>query len=90
MILNKLFREHNELNYISHHYFGNNKSYDITEDNTKGELIESAERSGINSYAVEILACVDAINKGLIQCPEMPWHKTACIASLNDKIRKMI
>ena len=57
---------------------------------TQGKLIDSAEREGINSYAVEILACVDAIKKGLIQCPEMPWHKTATIATLNDKIRRMI
>ena len=41
MILNKLFREHNELNYISHHYFGNNKSYDITEDLEKVSILKN-------------------------------------------------
>lgn len=58
--------------------------------NTRGELIEAADREGINSYAVEIRSCMEAIKTGLIQCPEMPWHKTATIASLNDKIRRMI
>lgn len=58
--------------------------------NAKGELVEASDREGINSYAVEMKCCMDAIRAGLIQCPEMPWHKTAYIASLNDKIRRMI
>ncbi|MBR1796466.1 MAG: Gfo/Idh/MocA family oxidoreductase [Clostridiales bacterium] len=58
--------------------------------NSKGELVDSEDRSGLNSYAVEMKACKEAIENGLIQCPEMPWHKTACIASLSDKIRSMI
>lgn len=58
--------------------------------NDKSELVDSAVREGLNSYAVEIKACMDAIRKGLIQCPEMPWHKTAAIASINDRIRRMI
>ena len=44
----------------------------------------------MNSYAVEMQACIDAIKKGYIQCTDMPWHKTATIATLNDKIRRMI
>lgn len=58
--------------------------------NNKGELVEFAEREGLNSYAVEMQSCINAIKNGLIQCPEMPWHKTATIATLNDKIRRMI
>lgn len=58
--------------------------------NNKGEMVESAVREGLNSYAVEMQACIKAIRDGLIQCPEMPWHKTAAIATLNDKIRRMI
>ncbi|MCR5593512.1 MAG: Gfo/Idh/MocA family oxidoreductase [Saccharofermentans sp.] len=58
--------------------------------NDKSELVDSAVREGLNSYAVEIKACMDAVRKGLIQCPEMPWHKTAAIASINDRIRRMI
>lgn len=57
--------------------------------NDNSELVDSAVREGLNSYAVEIKACMDAVRKGLIQCPEMPWHKTAAIASLNDRIRRM-
>ena len=55
-----------------------------------GNLVEEIEREGLNSYAVEMKACIDAIHQGLIQCPQMPWHKTAYIASLNDRIRGMI
>lgn len=55
-----------------------------------GNLVEEIEREGMNSYAVEMKACIDAIHQGLIQCPQMPWHKTAYIASLNDRIRGMI
>lgn len=58
--------------------------------NTRGELIEACDREGLNSYAVEMKSCIEAIRNGLIQCPEMPWHKTAYIATLNDKIRRMI
>jgi predicted dehydrogenase len=58
--------------------------------NTRGELIEACDREGLNSYAVEMKSCIEAIQNGLIQCPEMPWHKTAYIATLNDKIRRMI
>lgn len=58
--------------------------------NTNGELIEAVDREGMNSYAVEMQACIDAIKKGYIQCSDMPWHKTASIATLNDKIRRMI
>lgn len=58
--------------------------------NDKNELVESAVKEGLNSYAVEIKACMDAVRKGLIQCPDMPWHKTAAIASINDRIRRMI
>ena len=57
--------------------------------NDNSELVDSAVRECLNSYAVEIKACMDAVRKGLIQCPEMPWHKTAAIASLNDRIRRM-
>ena len=58
--------------------------------NAKGELVEASDREGINSYAVEMKCCMDSIRAGLIQCPEMPWHKTAYIATLKDKIRRMI
>ena len=58
--------------------------------NAKGDLVEASDREGINSYAVEMKCCMDSIRAGLIQCPEMPWHKTAYIATLNDKIRRMI
>ena len=58
--------------------------------NKDNELIESCEKEGLNGYALEVIACRDAISQGLIQCPQMPWQKTAVIASLNDRIRSMM
>jgi len=58
--------------------------------NEAGELVASSVREGLNSYAIEMLACIDAIKNGFIQCPDMPWHKTARIASINDRIRGML
>ena len=40
LLLSKLLNEHNELNYIAHHYFGENESYDITEDKEKENLVK--------------------------------------------------
>ena len=40
ILLNKLLNEHNELNYIGHHYFGENESYNITKDKEKENLIK--------------------------------------------------
>ena len=40
-ILKKLFKEHDELNYISYHYYGNNHTYDINSDHEKEELIKN-------------------------------------------------
>ena len=40
-ILNKLIKEHDELNYISHHYFGNKESYDIFKDKEKENIIKN-------------------------------------------------
>ena len=39
-ILNKLLHEHDELNYISYHYFGKNTSYNINDDKDKERLIK--------------------------------------------------
>ena len=40
-LINKLFKQHNELNYISHHYYGNNSAYDISQDKEKEEIIKN-------------------------------------------------
>ena len=40
-ILKKLLKEHDELNYISYHYYGNNHTYDINSDHEKEELIKN-------------------------------------------------
>lgn len=56
------------------------------------EVIETAEAEGplFEGYAIEVLACADAISKGLVQAPEMPWQKTAKIAQINDIVRSMM
>ena len=56
------------------------------------EVVETAEAEGplFEGYAIEVLACADAISKGLVQAPEMPWAKTAKIAQINDTVRSMM
>ena len=58
--------------------------------NERGELLETAEREGKSGYALEMQRCKECIADGLIQCPEMPWSRTATLATLNDKIRSMM
>ena len=41
ILLKKLFKEHDELNYISHHYFGSNESYNINLDKEKSNYIKN-------------------------------------------------
>ena len=44
----------------------------------------------LRGYVYEFESCADAISKGLIQAPEMPWSKTIRIAQINDTIRSMM
>ena len=44
----------------------------------------------LHGYVHEFEACADAVKKGLIQAPDMPWSRTAKIALLNDTIRSMM
>lgn len=55
------------------------------------ELVDFMDRDeeGPNGYAYEFLACADAIEHGRIQSEFMPWHKSAAIARISDKIRTM-
>lgn len=56
------------------------------------ELVETAEAEGplLEGYAIEVLACANAISKGLVQAPEMPWLKSSRIAEINDIVRGMM
>ena len=40
ILINILLNKQNELNYIGYHYFGKNKSYDITKDEEKNNLVK--------------------------------------------------
>lgn len=44
----------------------------------------------LHGYVHEFEACAEAVRKGLIQAPDMPWSRTAKIAQLNDTIRSMM
>ena len=44
----------------------------------------------LRGYVYEFESCANAISKGLIQAPEMPWSKTVRIAQINDTIRSMM
>ena len=49
-----------------------------------------AEYDYIKGYVFEFESCANAIAKGLIQAPEMPWSRTIRIAQINDIIRSMM
>jgi len=55
-------------------------------------LIEeyNAEGEYIHGYVYEFESCGNAISKGLIQAPDMPWSKTVRITQLSDTIRAMM
>ena len=44
----------------------------------------------IHVYVYEFENCAQAISKGLIQAPDMPWARTIRIAQINDTIRSMM
>lgn len=57
-----------------------------------GSVLEEAEAEGdyLHGYAYEFEACADAIKKGLIQVPDMPWSRTVRIAQISDTVRSMM
>lgn len=48
------------------------------------------EEDYLHGYVYEFEACAEAISKGLIQAPDMPWSRTTRIAQINDTIRSMM
>ena len=58
-------------------------------DDTLLEEVEG-DKEFLRGYVYEFESCADAISKGLIQAPEMPWSKTIRIAQINDTIRSMM
>ena len=51
---------------------------------------EETKENYIKGYVHEFESCANAISKGLIQAPEMPWSRTIKIAQINDTIRSMM
>ena len=58
-------------------------------DDTLLEEVDG-DKEFLRGYVYEFESCADAISKGLIQAPEMPWSKTIRIAQINDTIRSMM
>ncbi len=58
-------------------------------DDTLLEEVDG-DKEFLHGYVYEFESCADAISKGLIQAPEMPWSKTIRIAQINDTIRSMM
>ena len=48
------------------------------------------EKDYLHGYVYEFESCADAISKGIIQAPEMPWSRTIKIAQINDAVRSMM
>ena len=51
---------------------------------------EDALLEEIVNKVYEFESCAQAISKGFIQAPEMPWARTVRIAQINDTIRSMM
>ncbi len=50
------------------------------------EIVQVPEQ--INGYEYEVLACIEAIKAGKIECPQMPHEETLWVMRLMDRIRK--
>ena len=64
----------------------------ITLYSTDDVLLDEIEedKAYIKGYVYEFESCANAISKGLIQAPEMPWSRTVRICQINDIIRSMM
>lgn len=64
----------------------------ITLYSTDDVLLDEAEadKDYLKGYVYEFESCANAISKGLIQAPEMPWSRTIKICQINDTIRSMM
>ena len=58
-------------------------------DDTLLEEVDG-DKEFLRGYVYEFESCANAISKGFIQAPEMPWSKTVRIAQINDTIRSMM
>lgn len=58
-------------------------------DDTLLEEVDG-DKEFLRGYVYEFESCANAISKGLIQAPEMPWSKTVRIGQINDTIRSMM
>ncbi len=64
----------------------NPKSFTIY--NRKDELVEKIERpEQITGYEYEVRSCLDAIETGALECPEMPHKDTLFMLDLMDGLR---
>ena len=52
-------------------------------------IAEYVAPTQITGYEYEVRSCIDAINEGRIECPEMPHSETIRMMRLMDMIRKV-
>lgn len=67
----------------------NNYSQIIRRDLDGNEVQSYPIPEQINGYEYEVLACVDALEKGKLQCEEMPHEETLEIMYQMDSLRQM-
>lgn len=57
--------------------------------NNAHELVQELEvPAQITGYEYEVLACMDALEKGALECPQMPHKQTIYMMEVMDELRK--
>ena len=85
--MNRLGVIYGDKGYLEAHNINNCEEirlYDL--DHQLVEIVQIPEQ--INGYEYEVLACVQAIKEGKIECPQMPHEETLWVMRLMDRIRK--
>ena len=56
--------------------------------NTIPRIKEIDDEEQISGYEYEVIACMDAINKGKLECDDMPHELTVMMMQIMDNIRE--
>ena len=56
--------------------------------NRKRELVQEFNAEGLDTgYEYEVQACMEALESGTIECPQMPHEETIAVMKLMDRLR---
>lgn len=56
--------------------------------NRKRELVQEFNAEGLDTgYEYEVQACMEALESGAIECPQMPHEETIAVMKLMDRLR---